>query len=119
MATQKAGWERLPKVSFFVIKSVIFSFIYLLNPPISWARKVRESSRFTTTKIKGKERETKETTLTKIQLGIYREVPGARIPGGSEDVMLDLAIRQLVKNFQRKTKELEAEMEKPGGSSKL
>jgi acyl-CoA dehydrogenase len=38
---------------------------------------------------------------------------GARIPGGSEDVMLDLAIRQLVKNFQRKTKELER------GASKL
>ena len=35
---------------------------------------------------------------------IFREVPGARIPGGSEDVMLDLAIRQLLKNFQRKTK---------------
>jgi acyl-CoA dehydrogenase len=50
---------------------------------------------------------------------IYREVPGARIPGGSEDVMLDLAIRQLVKNFQRKTKELEMEMERPRGSSKL
>ena len=33
--------------------------------------------------------------------------------------MLDLAIRQLVKNFQRKTKELEAEMEKAGGSAKL
>lgn len=46
---------------------------------------------------------------------IYREVPGARIPGGSEDVMLDLGIRQLVKNFQRKTKELEA----AGTSSKL
>lgn len=38
---------------------------------------------------------------------IYREVPGSRIPGGSEDVMLDLAIRQLVKNYQRKTKQLE------------
>jgi acyl-CoA dehydrogenase len=50
---------------------------------------------------------------------IWREVPGARIPGGSEDVMLDLAIRQLVKNFQRKTKELETEMERPAGSSKL
>lgn len=24
---------------------------------------------------------------------IYREVPGARIPGGSEDVMLDLVVR--------------------------
>jgi acyl-CoA dehydrogenase len=32
---------------------------------------------------------------------------GVRIPGGSEDVMLDLAVRQLIKNFQRKTKELE------------
>jgi acyl-CoA dehydrogenase len=51
--------------------------------------------------------------------GIYREVPGARIPGGSEDVMLDLAIRQLVKNFQRKTKELETIQERPKGSSKL
>jgi len=38
---------------------------------------------------------------------IYREVPGSRIPGGSEDVMLDLAIRQLVKNYQKKTKQLE------------
>lgn len=38
---------------------------------------------------------------------IYREVPGIRIPGGSEDVMLDLAIRQLVKNYQRETKKLE------------
>lgn len=51
--------------------------------------------------------------------GIYREVPGARIPGGSEDVMLDLAIRQLVKNFQRKTKELESIQERPKGTSKL
>ncbi|KAH8596971.1 acyl-CoA dehydrogenase [Bisporella sp. PMI_857] len=50
---------------------------------------------------------------------IYREVPGARIPGGSEDVMLDLAIRQLVKNFQRKTRELDAQLERPKGSSKL
>lgn len=38
---------------------------------------------------------------------IYRDVFGSRIPGGSEDVMLDLAIRQLVKNYQRATKELE------------
>lgn len=30
---------------------------------------------------------------------IYRDVPGARIPGGSEDVLLDLAIRQLVKIY--------------------
>lgn len=37
---------------------------------------------------------------------IYREVPAARVPGGSEDVMLDLAVRQLVKNFRAKTKAL-------------
>lgn len=36
-----------------------------------------------------------------------RDVFGARIPGGSEDVMLDLAVRQLVKNFRRKSDELE------------
>ena len=47
--------------------------------------------------------------------GIYRDVPGARIPGGSEDVMLDLAVRQLVKNYQRETKLLG----RPRGSSKL
>lgn len=35
---------------------------------------------------------------------IYREVPGARIPGGSEDVMLDLAVRQLVKLYKSKTR---------------
>jgi acyl-CoA dehydrogenase len=39
---------------------------------------------------------------------IYREVPGTRIPGGSEDVMLDLAVRQLVKLFKAKTIALEA-----------
>lgn len=46
---------------------------------------------------------------------IYSEVPGTRIPGGSEDVMLDLAVRQLVKNYQSKTRT----MERPRGSSKL
>jgi acyl-CoA dehydrogenase len=46
---------------------------------------------------------------------MYREVPGVRIPGGSEDVMLDLAVRQLVKNYQNKTKMLE----RPKGASKL
>ena len=46
---------------------------------------------------------------------IYREVPGARIPGGSEDVMLDLAIRQLVKNYRSATKA----MERPKGGSKI
>ncbi|KAH0844672.1 hypothetical protein AYO21_02005 [Fonsecaea monophora] len=46
---------------------------------------------------------------------IYREVPGARIPGGSEDVMLDLAIRQLVKNYRNAIKALEQQ----SGSSKL
>ncbi|KAK3725099.1 hypothetical protein LTR37_000610 [Vermiconidia calcicola] len=38
---------------------------------------------------------------------MWREVNGVRVPGGSEDVMLDLMIRQLVKNYQRKTKALE------------
>jgi len=42
-------------------------------------------------------------------------VPGARIPGGSEDVMLDLAVRQLVKNYKDATKSLE----RPKASSKL
>ncbi|KAI9752053.1 MAG: hypothetical protein M4579_005781 [Chaenotheca gracillima] len=46
---------------------------------------------------------------------LYREIPGVRIPGGSEDVMFDLAIRQLVKNYQRQTKLLE----RPRGSSKI
>lgn len=46
---------------------------------------------------------------------IYRDVNGARIPGGSEDVMLDLAIRQLVKNFKNQTQA----MERPKGSSRL
>ena len=36
-----------------------------------------------------------------------RDVMGARIPGGSEDVMLDLAVRQLVKNFNNATKAME------------
>jgi len=43
---------------------------------------------------------------------IYREVPGARIPGGSEDVLLDLAVRQLVKNYKAKTKALQADAAK-------
>ena len=36
---------------------------------------------------------------------IYRDVMGSRIPGGSEDVMLDLSVRQLVKNYQRAVKQ--------------
>ncbi|KAF5601168.1 Medium-chain specific acyl dehydrogenase mitochondrial [Fusarium pseudocircinatum] len=39
---------------------------------------------------------------------IYREIPAARIPGGTEDVMFDLAIRQLVKSYQSSTKALSA-----------
>ena len=35
---------------------------------------------------------------------LYREVPAARIPGGSEDVLYDLAVRQLVKNYLAKQK---------------
>jgi len=41
---------------------------------------------------------------------IYRDVMGARIPGGSEDVMLDLAVRQLVKNYQRETRKREQKL---------
>lgn len=50
-------------------------------------------------------------TLTNVALwgdvGIYRDVPAARIPGGSEDVLYDLAIRELVKGYKRKVRELE------------
>ena len=52
---------------------------------------------------------------TNVVLGIYRDAPTARVPGGSEDVMLDLAVRQLVKNYQFKAKMLE----RPKGSSRL
>ena len=38
---------------------------------------------------------------------LWREVNGQRIPGGSEDVLMDLMIRQLANNYQRKTKGLE------------
>nr|POE47606.1 acyl-coa dehydrogenase apdg [Quercus suber] len=38
---------------------------------------------------------------------MWREVNGNRIPGGAEDVMLDLMVRQLRKNFETKTRELE------------
>ncbi|KAK2811061.1 hypothetical protein FQN50_002396 [Emmonsiellopsis sp. PD_5] len=37
---------------------------------------------------------------------IMREVPGARIPGGSEDVLLDLSVRQLVKVFNAQSAKL-------------
>lgn len=47
------------------------------------------------------------TGLGELAEKIYREVPGARIPGGSEDVLLDLAVRQLVKNYKAKTNELQ------------
>ncbi|EAQ83154.1 hypothetical protein CHGG_10972 [Chaetomium globosum CBS 148.51] len=40
---------------------------------------------------------------------LYREVMGTRIPGGSEDVLLDLAVRQLVKIYRMHTKMLEAD----------
>lgn len=39
---------------------------------------------------------------------IYRDVPGAVVPGGSEDVMLDLGVRELVKNYRRAIRKLEA-----------
>ncbi|KAK5154347.1 hypothetical protein LTR04_006055 [Oleoguttula sp. CCFEE 6159] len=46
---------------------------------------------------------------------IYRDVMGARIPGGSEDVMLDLAIRQLVKRYNNASEVLE----RPRGHSRI
>ena len=46
--------------------------------------------------------------LTLSPLVLYREVMGTRIPGGSEDVLLDLAVRQLVKIYKTQTKMLEA-----------
>jgi acyl-CoA dehydrogenase len=39
-------------------------------------------------------------------IAILRDVPGARIPGGSEDVLLDLSVRQLVKIYQAQEKKL-------------
>ncbi|RPB11865.1 acyl-CoA dehydrogenase [Morchella conica CCBAS932] len=39
---------------------------------------------------------------------IYRDVPGAVVPGGSEDVMLDLGVRELVKNYRKAIRKLEA-----------
>lgn len=39
-------------------------------------------------------------------IAILRDVPGARIPGGSEDVLLDLSVRQLVKLYQAEEKKL-------------
>lgn len=47
---------------------------------------------------------------------IYREIPSARVPGGSEDVMFDLSVRLLVKNYRAKT---EALMKAEKGSSNL
>ncbi|KAF2094667.1 acyl-CoA dehydrogenase [Rhizodiscina lignyota] len=47
------------------------------------------------------------TGMGEIAERINREVFGARVPGGSEDVLLDLAVRQLVKNFKNATKTLE------------
>lgn len=41
--------------------------------------------------------------LTWFPAVLWREVPGARIPGGSEDVLLDLAVRQLVKLYKAQT----------------
>ncbi|KAJ8119293.1 hypothetical protein O1611_g10640 [Lasiodiplodia mahajangana] len=38
---------------------------------------------------------------------MYRDVPISRIPGGSEDVLFDLAVRQLVRLYQEKTKALQ------------
>lgn len=51
---------------------------------------------------------------------IYREVLGVRIPGGSEDVMLDLAVRQLVRNYERGMQDLQrGAVQRPRGDAKL
>ncbi|CAG9950996.1 unnamed protein product [Clonostachys rosea f. rosea IK726] len=42
----------------------------------------------------------------------YREIPGARIPGGSEDVMFDLAVRQLLKTYRAKSEALKMDKAK-------
>lgn len=42
-----------------------------------------------------------ETGQGELVAKIAREVLAARVPGGSEDVLYDLAIRQLYKNFQK------------------
>ena len=47
---------------------------------------------------------TYDTVLT--LTAILRDVPGVRIPGGSEDVLLDLSVRQLVKVYQAQEKKL-------------
>lgn len=39
-------------------------------------------------------------------IAIMRDVPVSRIPGGSEDVLLDLSVRQLVKIYQTQEKKL-------------
>lgn len=44
-----------------------------------------------------------ETGQGEIAARISREVHGARVPGGSEDVLLDLAIRELYKGYRRAT----------------
>ncbi|KAJ4291404.1 hypothetical protein N0V88_005997 [Collariella sp. IMI 366227] len=48
-----------------------------------------------------------ECSLLIAALVLYREVMGTRIPGGSEDVLLDLAVRQLLKIYKVQTKMLE------------
>jgi acyl-CoA dehydrogenase len=47
------------------------------------------------------------TGLKELVKKIYREILKARIPGRNEDVILDLAIRELVKGFRKKISELE------------
>ena len=42
-----------------------------------------------------------ETGQGELSAKIAKEVAGARIPGGSEDVLFDLAIRQLCKSYRR------------------
>jgi acyl-CoA dehydrogenase len=41
---------------------------------------------------------------------LYRDVMGARIPGGSEDVLLDLAVRLLVKDFKKQARAADSKL---------
>lgn len=53
---------------------------------------------------------------------VYREAVGPRVPGGSEDVLLDLCVKQLVKNFERAKVGVEGGIETadtPGPAAKL
>ncbi|KAI9763994.1 MAG: hypothetical protein M1840_008942 [Geoglossum simile] len=49
------------------------------------------------------------TGVGEIVSKIYRDAPSMRVPGGSEDVLLDLGVRQLIKVFRAQKSKLERE----------